>query len=189
MPHEDAVFNEIVAAQAVRPPRQNCERTGIAGGQVPSSGRRHDRSQTFRPSGMVDRHQLGDHAAHRGADNVGAADAERVHEADRIVGHVIERIGNVRYLPGGDLRQQRARLGRRPAREVGRLTDVAVVEPHDAESPGRQAFAQRLWPENELGRQAHDHENERIAVTAEGLVFDIDSVRSCLRHGSLGSLQ
>ena len=116
---------------------------------------------------------------------MGAAGAERVHEAERVVGHIIERIGDVRYFPGGDFRQQRARLRRRPAREVGRFPDVAVVEPHDPKSLGRQAFAQRLWPENELGRQAHDHENERIAVAAEALVFDVDSIGSRLRHGAL----
>ena len=44
---------------------------------------------------MVDRDQLGDHAAHRGADDMGALDAERVHESDSVVGHVVQGVGNV----------------------------------------------------------------------------------------------
>ena len=43
------------------------------------------------PLGMFDRQGLGDHPAHRGADDVGALDAEVVHQPDRVVGHVAQR--------------------------------------------------------------------------------------------------
>ena len=62
---------------------------------------------------------------------MGALDAKRVHETHSVVSHVIERIGNVWASPGHDLRKQRARVRSCLAGEMGRLADVAVVEPDD----------------------------------------------------------
>jgi hypothetical protein len=47
------------------------------------------------------------------------------------------------------------------------------------------SLAQGLGPENKLRRETHDQENQRIAVAAEALIFDVDSVRFRLRHGAL----
>jgi len=66
---------------------------------------------------------------------------------------------------------------------MGRLANVAVVESDDAKSLGRQSFAQRLRPENELRGEAHDQQNERIAVASEALIFNVDSVGADSRHG------
>ncbi len=71
---------------------------------------------------------------------MGALNAERVHETDSVVRHVIERIGNMWALPGHDFRKQRARVRSCLAGEMGRLADVAVVEPDDAKSLRCQAL-------------------------------------------------
>ena len=49
-------------------------------------------------SGYDERHFLRDHAAHRGADQMGRPDAEAVQQADHVVGHVAELVG--RRRPG-----------------------------------------------------------------------------------------
>jgi hypothetical protein len=41
---------------------------------------------------------LGDHAAHRGADHVCAIDAQHVEQANRIGSHVVQQIGRVELL-------------------------------------------------------------------------------------------
>ena len=46
-------------------------------------------------SGMPIGERLGDHPAHRGADDVGGVDPEVVEQPDRVVGHVVERVGAV----------------------------------------------------------------------------------------------
>ena len=103
---------------------------------------------------------------------MGALDAERVHESDGVVGHVVQGVGNVGPLPGHDLRHQRASVGRRQVLKMGRLADVAVVEPDDAKPLRGQPLAERLRPGDELGGEAHDEQNERIAVKSEAFIFD-----------------
>ena len=132
---------------------------------------------------MVDRDQLRDHAAHRGAGDIGALRAERVYEFDGVAGHVVEGVGNLRPPPRHDLRHQRARVRRRQIGEMGRLADVAIIEPDDAKPIGRQPLAERVRPENELGGEAHDEQDERVAHASEALIFDVDSLGSNLRHG------
>jgi hypothetical protein len=61
---------------------------GHAGPAV--AGGRHDRDQRANPLRAMDRHRLGDHPAHRGADQVGRLDTEVVHESGRIDRHVIQ---------------------------------------------------------------------------------------------------
>src|SRR5260370_34307545 len=85
--------------------------------------------------------------------------------------------------PGHDLGKQRARVRGWLAGEMGRLADVAVVERDDPKSLRRQALAERLRPEDELGAEAHDQQDERVAIASEALIFDVDSIGSNLRHG------
>ena len=51
-------------------------------------------------SGCLDRHRLGDHPAHRGADHVGALDAEVVEQADGVGGHVGQQVRHLRRQAG-----------------------------------------------------------------------------------------
>ena len=50
--------------------------------------RGHDRRERAHPLRVLDGDGLGDHPAHRRADDVGGVDAERVEEADAVGGHV-----------------------------------------------------------------------------------------------------
>ena len=54
---------------------------------------RHDRCQALDALRMIDGDDLGDHPAHRRPDDMGLGDLERVHEADRVPRHVVQRIG------------------------------------------------------------------------------------------------
>ena len=45
------------------------------------------------PLRVLDGDRLGDHPAHRRADDVGGVDAEVVEQADGVVGHVGEQVG------------------------------------------------------------------------------------------------
>ena len=53
----------------------------------------HDRDEREDTRRMLEGHQLGDHAAHRGADDVRGVDRQMIEQADRIAGHVLERVG------------------------------------------------------------------------------------------------
>ena len=66
---------------------------------------------------------------------------------------------------------------------MGRLADVAVVEPHDAKPFRGQPFAERLRPEDELGAEAHDEQDQRVALAPEAFIFNVDSIGSDVRHG------
>ena len=50
------------------------------------------------PLGVLDRDGLGDHPAHRGADQMGASQVERVEQADGVAGHVGQRVGRRRRV-------------------------------------------------------------------------------------------
>ena len=119
---------------------------------------------------------------------MGMADAERVHKPDGIVGHVIERIGNVWPSSGHHLRKQRARVRSCFAGEMGRLANVAVIEPDDPKFLRRQSLAERVRPEDQLGAEAHDEQDQRVAVASEAFIFDVDSIGSDLRHVGLQHL-
>jgi hypothetical protein len=54
-------------------------------------------------------HELGEHAAHRRAHDVGGVDAQLVEQPDAVVGHIAERVGGIAVPTGEDL----ARSGRR----------------------------------------------------------------------------
>ena len=58
-----------------------------------AAGARHDRGQRQDALGAPGGDRLGDHAAHRDADEVGALDAEVVEQADAVGGHLGQRVG------------------------------------------------------------------------------------------------
>ena len=108
--------------------------------------------------GVVDGDGLRDTAAHRQADEVGAVDAERVQDADR-VGLQISR----RVLRFAGLVAHRA-------------AGVAMVVPDDEASRGRQVFAERGLPEVHRGRATVDQQDRRVGLRAEGLDTEFDTV-------------
>ena len=65
--------------------------------------------------GVLDRHRLHDHPAHRRAGDVGPFDAEVVEQADPVGGHVGQRVGDLRQRVAGELRRHHGhRVGALP---------------------------------------------------------------------------
>jgi hypothetical protein len=71
----------------------------------------HDRRQGQDAVGMVDRHELRDEPAHRGAHDVRCADPECIEHAHGVVGEVVQLVGGLRV----------AAEGREEVRFAGRL--------------------------------------------------------------------
>ncbi len=111
-----------------------------------------------------------------------AGDPERIEEARGVGGHVVERIGRGGPPAGLPRRDHGRQVRRRELGQMGRLADVAVVEPDDAKAFRRQAVAERNRPADELRGEAHDQQHGRIALAPEALVFDVDPVGADLRH-------
>ncbi len=96
------------------------------------------RAHAIRPR---ERQLLRDHAAHRHAEHVGAVDAERVHEAERVAGHHARRVRVIRSVALAhaavverDHPIQRGELGhlKRPRRLI-------AAEPHDRARAARRS--------------------------------------------------
>lgn len=132
---------------------------------------------------MVDRDELRDHPAHGGSDNVRPLDAERVEQGRRVGRHVVERIGRGRPRALLHRGHHRREVRGSERREMGRPSDVPIVEPHGAEALGRKPLAERIGPEDQRRRKAHDQEDRWIPAAAETLVFDVDSVGAYGGHG------
>ena len=113
---------------------------------------------------------LGDHAAHRGADHVGAVEAEGVEQARGVVGHVVQGVGRAADPAAQELGGAR----RRHVLEVRRAPDVAVVEADDEEAATGQLGTEVLVPGEHLRAQPHDQEQRRVAAVAEGVVAEAD---------------
>ena len=77
---------------------------------------------------MVDREVLHDHAADRQSHDVGSRNPSRVEDGDRVERHVGQPI-------------RRTLIVRDSVGEVGRLSDVAVVETDHVEPGGDEQFA------------------------------------------------
>ena len=121
---------------------------------------------------MVDGHELGDHPAHRHADDVRGRQLEVVQQADRVLRHVVQRV--CRAL--GAAPQQLPPRGDDRAAQVRGAPDVAIVEADDEEAARGELLAELLVPEQHLRRQAHDEQQRRGVRRAEGLVAELDAV-------------
>jgi hypothetical protein len=128
---------------------------GVADPSGPGGG--HHRRQRGDPLDVRERQVLGDHAAHRHADDVGAVGVEVVEQPDQVAGQVRQRVGGHRPPVG-------------PAREVGDLAGqdggtavVAVVGGHGPE-PGLVDRGEQLrGPDDPLGAEP-GHEQHHLAV-------------------------
>src|SRR5262249_17790276 len=143
------------------------------------------------PSRKVRGNGLGDHAPHRGADDVGLLDARRVQQADSIPGHVTDRVRRRCRLARRERLGDRLPIGRAGGIELRREADVAVVEDDDPVAPLHQLLAEFDGPLGELAVRAHDQQDGLAILGAEALVGDRDAVRLDLAladrdAGSLG---
>ena len=122
---------------------------------------------------MLDRHRLGDHPAHRRADQVCAVEAERAHQPDGVAGHVGQRVGR----RGGIAAEDRAEIGRRRIGEVAREPDVPVVEADDVHAPPNQGVAEPIRPPEHLRGQAYQQQHGWQLGVPEPLVRDVQTTR------------
>ena len=107
-------------------------------------------------------------------------DAERVEQADRIVGHVARAVYSERSRRRSITALASSRFGRRDAGELGRQAAVAVVERDHPEPAGDELVDEPLRPVDQLPTQPH-HQQQRFALTLL-VVLDRDPVRLHQRH-------
>ena len=131
---------------------------------------------------MIGRDKLGDHAAHGGADDMGALDAERVEHASRVICHVVEIVGGGRLLARRGRRHHGGQVGRTGLVELVRETHVAIVERDDAETALAEHVDQPLRPTCHLRAKAHDEQDGFAVARTVRLVFDADAIGVGLRH-------
>ena len=145
--------------------------------QAGIAGRRHDRGQRTHALGIADGDFLRDHAAHRGADDMGGGNAERIHQARRR-----RRPCRSKLVRRGDRHAQKAQFEdfakrRGPAaRHAAGFSDVAIVEADDAKS-ARGEFADRIRRANgSSARQPHDQHDRLRVRRAEDFVAELDAI-------------
>ncbi len=129
----------------------------------------HDRAERRDPLGMAGGERLGDHPAHRGADEMGAVDADPVEEAGRVGRHLGQRVAR---RPG---QPERPRDHvRRAAADFRREADVAVVEADDLVTAVDELPAEVLVPGEHLHPEPHHEQDRRVGRIPEGLVGELD---------------
>ena len=151
-----------------------------------AAGGGHDGDEALHPLRVVDRDELRDHPAHRGAGDMGAVDPERPEEGGGVGRHVVEAVGRRHGPAGSGLRDDRAEVGRAERVEMGGPAGVAVVEPDHPKALGRQAQTERIRPVHHGRHDAHDQENGRIGHATEALIDDVDPVGSDVWHDGSG---
>ena len=104
-------------------------------------------------------------------------DAERVEEADRIAGHVVQRIRRVSRTT-----EQRHDVGRPERVELGGEADIAVVEPRHPESATCDQLAEGVIPFDHLVREPHHKEERRGLGIAEAVVLELEAVDARAGH-------
>ena len=89
-----AVRHQRRLGAAGRTPHERGRHVGPRPRQIARAARTHDADQAGAcAAGAAGGQALRDHAAHRGADHVGAPDAQRIEHAQRVVRHVLQGVG------------------------------------------------------------------------------------------------
>ncbi len=182
---DDPARHDVLFDRSLSIGRRRCQeghhRLGIGLADVRVTGGRHDAGEREHPIGMLDRHDLHDHPAHRCADDVRGRDVERIEQADGIVRHGRQRVRRLDRLAFGVLDEQRHDV-RGIALRLGRQPDVTVVE-SDHPEPAIEEFGDEArGPQGHLGAQPHDQQQRGSVVGAEALVTDLDVVHGNGRH-------
>jgi hypothetical protein len=125
---------------------------------------------------MIDRQQLGDHAAHRCADNMGGADTKCIEDARGVVGHVLEGIGCMQ----GDMQEVMHHVAQAPrgfcTLDFRRQANIAIIEANDIVASLDERITEVRRPGNHLRAEAHDQQDRVAARVPERVVFDCQSV-------------
>ncbi|MCY1225217.1 hypothetical protein D9M72_374070 [compost metagenome] len=184
--HHLLLARDVAVAVQRRGREQHLQRLRLGRRQVGGAAGGHDRHQRAHARRMAQRDLLADGAAHRGADDVGAIDAQRIEQADRIVGHVGQRVRHLARAhrhAGQCLPEQLGHVGNTRGAQARGLSDVAVVEADDAVAATGQAFAEGFVPRNHLRAQAHDEQQRWRRRIAEAVVGQLDAVGRSERRG------
>ena len=147
-------------------------RVGLAHGGI--AGGRHDRGQRADALRVLDRHRLGDHPAHRRADQVRAVQPERVEQPDRVPGHVGQRVRRRGRVTAED----RSEIRRRSLGQVAREPDVAVVRSDDVHALPGERLAEAVGPAEHLRAQPHQQQHGWKVGLPEALVGDVQPCRT-----------
>jgi hypothetical protein len=152
-------------------------------GQAAPAAARHDGGQAQHARRELGSQQLGDHAAHRHPDHVGARDPEGRQHADGVAGHVFELV-----RAGGPAAQQRLHPGQREIRraglfEFGRQAAIAVVEADHVEAELDQAIDELVRPGGQLQAEPGDQQQRSGFRVACGVEGDADAVGVQAGHG------
>ena len=124
------------------------------------------------PLGVVDRQLLGDHPAHRDADDVRGADAEVVEQRHGIGRHVGEQVVGLRVAPVRERLEQRGPRRRRAGSvfvdsPMSRLSIRMTRKPRAA-----RPLDDVARPRDELRTEAHDEQHRLTVLGAVELVLD-----------------
>ena len=105
--------------------------------------------QRDHPVGMVQRHDLTDHAPHGSADQMCPVDPMAVHDRAGVIGEIVQRVADLH-------------------RHLGREAAVPVVVAHDAMAEGQQWLDQLRRPARAVRIGSRDQQN-RAALRCRGL--------------------
>lgn len=161
-------------------PRQHRHHVGLGWRHGRIAGRRHDRRQGRDARRMLARQDLRDHAAHRPSHDMGTPDGQHVQKGERVVRHVVERIGDLDTLSGHETRHELPEIDRAVLGEMAGLAAVPIVEADDAVAPRRQRPAEGGGPADHLCSEAR-HEEDRVRrLGAEALIGQGDGRGACI---------
>ena len=140
-----------------------CIASGVGSPVRGVADRRHDRRHAEQPVGVLDRQRLDDHPAHRRADDVRLVDAEVVEQADRVSGHVGQRVRHRRQLGASERRRHdRDRIDdATPSSLVDRPSrgcrNGSRTDPRSA-----KRWQKSLVPGDHLSGEPHDQQQGRV---------------------------
>ena len=164
--HLDAAVDGVVG-RAHHQLRQLAQQRPLDLAVLAVAGVGHDRRQAGDLGRVADGQRLGDHPAHRDADDVGPLDAEVVEQPGGVVGHVAER-GSRTWRTAG------TSVARMSWRRVGGGAGIFVDSPMSRLSKritrkplADQQVDELERPGDELAAQPHD-EQQRLAVARRG---------------------
>ena len=163
----------------------HAQHLGLGAGKAAGAAAAHDAGQAQCALGGRDGHVLGNHAAHRRPDDVGALYAQGVQHAEGVLRHVVQGVGRLGGQAHAELDRFPEQIGRAQVVEFLGQADVAVVMPDDPVTLLHQRLHQLYGPGHQLHAQPHD-EHYHFAAAPSVFHFDLELVcfdfHSCMRR-------
>ena len=115
---------------------------------------------------------------------MGAVNPQRIEQANRIIGHIGDVIGQPRPQPEQACEHYLWQIGLAGLVKMGRQANIAVVMADHVITARHQRIDQFDRPAGQLHSQSHDQQHRRVRRIAEGFVFDLDAIGSDFRHSA-----